>query len=356
MPRRGENIKQLANGRWQASYRRLDGREIAKTFDRRIDAARWRREGLAAKDRGEYVDPKLGRVTVREYGERHRQAQLHHRPRTAEQVESMLRLHVYPHIGDRPMNRITRSDIQALVKLWVEQGAAPRTIRDVRCAHMGAMFRAAVKEDIIRRSPCDGVRLPEVHSRDVKTLTVEQVRALADAIDTRCHALILLGHGCGLRISEALGLTEDRVNWFASEILVDRQLSSRAPYPLVPLKNSKRCPSRAVPMPQHVHAALSRHVEAYGIGERGLMFIAPQGGVLARGGTLNKSFRAARRRTGLPDTVTFHTLRHSYATELIAQGVSETERRRAARRQRRDGPPDLRTSQRRLPQAGPPGA
>jgi hypothetical protein len=95
MPRHGPNIKQTAGGRWQASYRKLDGKEISKTFDKRHDAERWRREGLAARDRGGMVDPKAGRTTVREYGERWRKAQLQHRPNTRRLVESTLRLHVY---------------------------------------------------------------------------------------------------------------------------------------------------------------------------------------------------------------------------------------------------------------------
>src|SRR6266511_4404437 len=102
MPRHGPNIKQTLGGRWQASYRRLDGKEVSRTFDRRVDAARWRREGLAARDRGEHADPRAGRITVREYGERWRTAQLQHRPRTRQQIESAFRLHVYPHIGDTP--------------------------------------------------------------------------------------------------------------------------------------------------------------------------------------------------------------------------------------------------------------
>jgi integrase len=324
MPRRGENVKQLPNGRWQASYRKLDGNETAKTFDRQADARRWRREGLAAKDRGEHLDPKAGRVTVREFGERWRAAQLHQRPSTAAHLEATLRLHVYPHIGDRPMNRVIRSDIEALVKLWVEQGAAPGTVRHTRCSYLGAMFRAAVKDDVIRKTPCDGIKLPELPPRDMRVLTTAEVRGLADAVDPRYRALILLGHACGLRVSEAVGLTQDRINWFAGEILVDRQLGSRKPYPFAPLKNSRRCPSRVVPLPQHAHQALSRHLEAYGPGDRGLVFVTHRGGPTS-GTHVSNIFRPAALSAGLPGGVSFHTLRHSYATELIAQGVSETD-------------------------------
>ncbi len=324
MPRHGANIKQTPGGRWQASYRKLDGREASKTFDRRADAARWRREMLAARDRGEYLDPKAGRITVREYGERHRTAQLHHRPETSRLVESSLRLHVYPHIGDRPMNRITRGDLQALVKRWVENGAAPSTIRNVHYAYLCALFRAAVRDDVIRKTPCDGIKLPEIPPRDVRTLAAEEVRALAEAMPDRYRALVLLGYGCGLRISEALGVTEPNVAWLTGEINVVQQLGHRAPWPLVPLKNSKRNPSRVVPMPRYVHEALSRHIERYGLGERELVFARSTGTPLC-GSAVTKVLRPACRQVGLPDNVTFHTLRHSFATQAIASGISETD-------------------------------
>jgi integrase len=324
MPRRGENVKQLANGRWQASYRKLDGKEAAKTFDRQVDARRWRREGLAAKDRGEFIDPKLGRASVREFGEQHRQAQLHHRPGTKLRLEHVLRRHVYPHIGDRPVNRILRSDVQAVVKRWVEDGAAPSTVKQ-RYADVATIFRAAVKDDLIRKSPCDGIKLPEIPRRDVKTLTAEEVRALADEINPRSRAVILLAYGCGLRLGEALGLIESNVSWLTGEINVAQQLTDRPPYVLAPLKNSRRCPSRIAPMPRYVHEALSRHIELYGLGEWGLIFTRLRGGPMPRGGLTGLPFRAACRQVGLPDSVTFHTLRHSYATEAIARGISETD-------------------------------
>jgi integrase len=324
MPRHGENVKQLPNGRWQASYRKLDGREAAKTFDRLVDARRWRREGLAAKDRGEYVDPKLARVTVRDRGEQWRTSQLHHREASRRIFETALRLHVYPYLGDKPVNRVTRSDIEALVKRWVEDGAAPGTIRGSRYPVVRALFAAAVKDDLIRKSPCVGIKLPEAVAAKLVPLTAEQAEALADAIDPRLRALVLLGYGCGTRISEALGLTEPNVSWFTGEVAITQQLGSRKPYPLVPLKNSRRCPERVVPMPQYVHEALSRHLEVYGLGERALVFAAPRGGPVT-GANASVPFRAACRKVGLPDSVTYHTLRHSYASEALVQGLSTVE-------------------------------
>src|SRR6266536_865551 len=322
MPRHGSNIKQTAGGRWQASYRPVEGddREVSKTFDRRADAARWRREGLTARDRSGFLDPKAGKITVRAYGERWRAAQLQHRPNTRRLVESTLRLHVYPHIGDRPMNRVLRSDVQALVKLWEDEGAAPRSIKDTWYAFLRSMFAAAVNDDVISRSPCSGIKLPEVTDAQLVPLTASQVQDLADAIDQRFRAVVLVGFGCGTRISEAAGLTRGCVDFLGREIAIVQQLDNRVPYPLVPLKNSRRRPSRTVPAPGYVREALSEHIRRYGVGERELLFTAAQGGPATQS-AIRVAFRDACRKAGLPDSVTYHDLRHGFASEMLVQGA-----------------------------------
>jgi hypothetical protein len=64
---------------------------------------------------GQYVDPKAGRVTFREYAELWRLAQVH-RPTSQVHVETMLRRHAYPFFGEDPISAILPSEIQAWVK------------------------------------------------------------------------------------------------------------------------------------------------------------------------------------------------------------------------------------------------
>jgi hypothetical protein len=61
------SIKKRPNGAWRARYRDDAGKEHARHFDRRVDAQRWLDEQTAAIVTGQYVHPKAGRVTVREY-------------------------------------------------------------------------------------------------------------------------------------------------------------------------------------------------------------------------------------------------------------------------------------------------
>ena len=64
---------------------------------------------------GEWIDPEAGKVSFKDYAAQWRASQTH-RPSTAAQIETNLRRHVYPQIGDRPLVSIRRSEIQALVK------------------------------------------------------------------------------------------------------------------------------------------------------------------------------------------------------------------------------------------------
>jgi integrase len=134
----------------------------------------------------------------------------------------------------------------------------------------------------------------------------------------------LLGYGCGPRISEAAGLTLPAVDFLGREVAITQQLDTRKPYPLVPLKNSRRRPSRVVPAPAYVLEALSEHLRVYGPGERDLVFTAPWGGP-AVAAAIRAAFLQARKRVGLPAHVAFHDLRHGYASERLAQGLSTVE-------------------------------
>lgn len=109
------SIQKRPDGRWRARYRDDAGLEHAKHFSRKVDAQRWLDEVTASVVTGTYVDPRAGTLTFRDYAERWRAVQMH-RPSSQAHVETMLRRHVYPVLGDRKLAAILPSDIQALVK------------------------------------------------------------------------------------------------------------------------------------------------------------------------------------------------------------------------------------------------
>ena len=118
---------------------------------------------------GGYVDPTAGRVSFREYAEDWRSRQIW-REATAARIESDLRVHLYPAIGDMALTAVRPSDLDVLVKTLAVR-LAPSTVEGVyRLA--ATVFKWSIRDRIIAVTPFVEVRLPERPRREVKSLTV----------------------------------------------------------------------------------------------------------------------------------------------------------------------------------------
>ncbi|UQX09551.1 N-terminal phage integrase SAM-like domain-containing protein [Candidatus Mycobacterium methanotrophicum] len=143
--------------RWLARYVDQDGRENTKAFARKTDAQRWLDEVTAAVVTGQYVDPKAGQITFRDYAERWRKKQVQ-RPSSRVHVETMLRRHAYPTFGGRHLTAILPSDIQTWIK-GLE--LAPATV-GVLHGIVSTIFKSAIRDRRVASNPCDGTKLPKV--------------------------------------------------------------------------------------------------------------------------------------------------------------------------------------------------
>ncbi len=314
------SITKRPDGKYRARYRDPSGRELAKHFDRKVDAQRWIDQATASIITGQYVDPRAGRVTFGSYASAWL-AQQPHRPGTARLYERTLRLHVLPTLGAREIGAVRRSDVQALV-VCLGQRLAPKTVENTYRL-IKSIFAAAVDDQVLPISPCRKVTRQRVEQRHVVPLPLDKVRAAADLISPRLRALVLLSVGSGLRQGEALGLTVDRIDFLRREVTVDRQLASvpASPVGLGPLKTPAS--RRVVPLPSFVVDALAQHLAVYPAAPDGLVFTGSQGQHVARA-WLHRAWRTAISAAELPESTTWHLLRHTYASILIDGGESVT--------------------------------
>jgi integrase len=91
------------------------------------------------------------------------------------------------------------------------RGLAPATVQKAYQL-LGKVIAAAVDAGMLAQSPCRRVPLPRVEREQMRFLPPAQVAALADAIDRRYRALVLVGAYGGLRIGELAGLRRSRVD------------------------------------------------------------------------------------------------------------------------------------------------
>jgi integrase/recombinase XerD len=156
-------------------------------------------------------------------------------------------------------------------------------------------------------APVKGRRLPHVLGyAEVKRL-LESVSG-SDEISLRDRALLELMYGCGLRASEAIGLDVGDV---------DTRRGFVRPHG----KGSKE---RTVPLGRQAAAAVTRYLRSsrpqlVGSSPEPKLFVNFRGGGLTRQG-LYKIIQRHARDVGLEDKMSPHTLRHSFATHLLAGG------------------------------------
>ncbi len=124
-------------------------------------------------------------------------------------------------------------------------------------------------------------------------------------IGARDLAILLLLYGAGLRVAEALSLSANLL-----------------PIGATLRVTGKRSKTRIVPVVPAVREAIDDYVRQcpYPLKGQVPLFVGARGGPL-NADLVRRSVAAARRRLGLPDTLTPHALRHSFATHLLAGGA-----------------------------------
>lgn len=206
-----------------------------------------------------------------------------------------------------------------------------------RASTVRGMHRYLFEEDLLEGYAGRGLRTPKKALRLPKALAVEEVEALLahaggdDPVGLRDRALLELLYGSGARVSEACSLDlddllleggrSDATNGAASE--ATQHALAAGGFLRVIGKGSKQ---RVVPYGSYAGAALAAYLVrarpamvARGLGTPAL-FVGPRGGRLSRQSAW-LVIRAAAERAGITREVSPHTLRHSFATHLLAGGA-----------------------------------
>ncbi len=120
------SVTRRPDGRWRARYRDVTGREHAKHFTRKVDAERWVTANKSQRDRGDWIDPTLARVTVSVVaGTWLKGKQL--KPSSLRSYESLWRTVVRPRWGTVPINTITYTQVVTWVDELQRELSASRT-------------------------------------------------------------------------------------------------------------------------------------------------------------------------------------------------------------------------------------
>jgi integrase len=277
------------------------------------------------KATGNYLDPARGQIPFTDYVTEWIGVQVL-RPGTLDQYTRNLRNHTLPAFGKTPIAAITRPMVQGFVKRLLDSRLAPSTVHNIYGVFAGIM-RAAVLDSRLSRTPCMGIRLPEIPKTRVRILTAGQVFALADAMHPRYRFIVLFAYGTGTRQGEALAASHSRIDTSERLYTVDRQIvlvnQSTTGYSAKPSFGPPKTKAgyRTIPLADFVLDAYTDHARHLPP-DQDLLFTSPRTGT-----ALNRSYYGtgiwapAVKKAGLPPDTTFHDLRHSFASTALAAGV-----------------------------------
>jgi integrase len=301
---------------WRARYYDAAGKQHAKHVNRKQDAETWLTSVTADLLRGTYIDPKRADTTVQEYAAQWLVSQ-HARATTLAQYESYLRNHILPVFGSKRLGQVTPTMVRGFTKTLADT-LAPTTVATVHRV-VSMIFRSAVADGYLAKSPCQKTAPRKPAQRPVSPLTPDEVQRLAQAMPQRLGALVYACAGLGLRQGEALGLTVERVRFLERRVVVSEQLQTlpNGQRVMVPPKTASSV--RTVPLPAFVAQELAAHLEMFPPGPDGLVFTNGLGAPWNRS-RFGEVWRAAVKRAALPVGTRLHDLRHSYAALLIAAG------------------------------------
>ncbi|WP_276969487.1 tyrosine-type recombinase/integrase [Ferrimicrobium acidiphilum] len=315
------SIRRKPSGQWEARYRDPNGRQRGRSFSTKVEARRFLERVGADIQRGAWMDPQQGRISLDVYADFWISQRSDLSPRTLELYRDLLDRYIVPAFRGTELTRIT----PAAVRVWYNELAGKRKSTSAKAYRLlRAILNTAVTDERITRNPCrvEGAGVERAAERP--TATIAEVDALTQAMPERLMALVLLAAWCGLRRGELLGLRRKDVDLKHGTVRVETTRQQLRDGTVVVGPPKSQAGLRTVAVPPHITLALVKHLDCYVSPEPdALLFTGIKGGPL-RVHVLQKSWDQARRSIGRSD-LHLHDLRHSGNTWAAATGASTRE-------------------------------
>lgn len=326
---KGENIYKRKDGRWEGRYpkaRKLDGSIhygyiYAKTYrsvkeqllEKKVQTtvlySRSSKEFIGTF--GEWANIWLTTIMAPKIKES-----------TYASYKNKIKHHIFPSLEQRLLKSIKASDIDSLINN-LSESLSPSSVH-VIFRIMSSCFETAKEHTYIFSNPCEGAILPKVQMEKVRALTRTEQKALEEASIKNKNGLpILIALETGMRIGEICALKWEDIDFSTSMIHVHRTIQ-RVSLPDSYGKKTKiiettpKTPNsdRMIPLTSKLKSIL---LKSYKCSQS--IFVINNGASAIEPRTVSYRFDQIRKEIGLTN-VSFHSLRHTFATRCVEIGVN----------------------------------
>lgn len=335
-------IRKLPSGKWAATVR-LPGKDnkLTETFDLQSQASVWAAETKAAVARGNWIDPRKGKLTVDELWERSRDGKLLEMA-SRKRDESHYRCHVQPYWKRWAISAILQPDVQTWVVKMQKSGVGPDTITGSLKVLRG-LLEQAVAGRLITFNPARGVKAPRSAPSEARILEPWEETLTLDRFtdrhggraDGRMFVEFLMEVGC--RWEEAAAVPRTAVDMRRQRVRIQDVMERDG---TIRHYAKSEAGNRKVPIGDAFWPTFRDHVLTRPVD--GLVFVGAEGGhldysrwlsrvwkpafvvVTERGGRTGQKILATRPLLE-GEQPTPHDLRHTFGTRLAEQGVPQHE-------------------------------
>jgi site-specific recombinase XerD len=214
---------------------------------------------------------------------------------------------------DKSITTITKDNVRQFLAQRAKTNGAVTRAR--KLSSIKSFFKYLGREGIIEANPVSDIEAPKLPEKEPSYLTESEYQNLISAVKfkatpyylSRDLAIIILLLGTGIRLSELVGLTLDRVNLDNT----DRSVKVRG-------KGDKE---RTIPLTNEVASALKQHLKHRPEVESSHLFISRLGDELRSRsvyGLVKKYLEVAN----INKKVAVHSLRHTFGASMLKTGAS----------------------------------
>jgi len=316
-----------ASGKWKYNSKTVHGTRKA------AEAALSRT--LSELSLGSFVEPSKTRVPDFLEQQWLPHAKSRTSPRTYERYEQIVKLHLTKAFAPYTLSGLRPLHIQRALATWLESGRAngkgglsPQTVRH-HFAVLSEALSCALRWGLVARNVCHAVERPRMTVREIKPLDNASLATLFDAVrGSRLEGPVWLASLTGLRRGEILGLRWSCVNFDEQYLDVKITLQQTGKGNVFFKGPKSAAGRRRISLPP-IAIELLRRQSAMQAADKlkcgpayqddGLVFAQPTG-LPWKPETFSRTFTLFLTRHKL-QPVSFHSLRHGFATALARQGV-----------------------------------
>lgn len=317
MPRRGESIYKRKDGRWEARYVKeikSDGtKKYGSVYAESYKEVKEKRQIAENRFKQEFKLQKVSQINdvSKEWLFF---IKLRVKLSTYQKYECLYRNHVSPSIGKLKITEISRANVEKFTAECLEKGLSVKSVNDILVI-LGMIFDFAEKEYSVSMPEISPIR---EERKEARVLTVEEQDRLISYLQTKMNVYkfgMLLTLATGLRIGELCALQWTDIAddcLFVTKTLQRLQKSDGGTQIVIGTPKSDTS-KRVIPLPNVIlpYVARFRQAEGYVLSNEKCKRPEPR--------TLQQQFKRIAKRCEL-ENVTFHTLRHTFATRCIEIG------------------------------------